>query len=75
MQTIISIKPLLAVLAGLTCVFLVMFSRRKPNLREFWSLVCAVVMFSIVASMIPAIWAGNRIEYTLFQILPGVNSW
>lgn len=73
MQTIISIKPVLAVLTALACVFLVMFSRRKPNLREFWSLLCAVVMFSIVASMIPDIWAGNRIEYTLFRILPGVS--
>ncbi|MCF6289860.1 MAG: monovalent cation/H+ antiporter subunit D family protein [Desulfobacterales bacterium] len=73
MQTIISIRPVLAILAALACVLLIIFSRRRPNLREFWSFVCAVVMFSIVASMIPDIWAGNRIEYTLFRILPGVS--
>jgi len=73
MQTIVSIKPLLAILASLTGVILVLLSGKKPNLRESWSAVAAVVKFGIIVSMIPAIWAGNRIEYTLFQILPGLS--
>jgi multicomponent Na+:H+ antiporter subunit D len=48
-------------------------SRDKPNARVGWSFAAAVLKFVIVASMIPTIWAGNRIEYTLFQILPGVS--
>jgi multicomponent Na+:H+ antiporter subunit D len=73
MQTIISIKPLLAVLPSLFVVVFIMASRNKPNTRVAWSLIAAIVKFLIVISMIPAIWAGNRIEYTLFQILPGVS--
>lgn len=73
MQTIISIKPLLAVLASFIGVILVLMSRSKPNLRESWSLIAAVAKFLIIASMIPAILAGNRIEYTVFQILPGLS--
>jgi multicomponent Na+:H+ antiporter subunit D len=73
MPTIISIKPLLAILPSLIVVIFIMLSRNKPNARTSWSLVAAVIKFFIVASMIPAIWAGNRIEYTLFQILPGVS--
>jgi len=73
MQTIISIKPLLAVLSSLLVVILLILSRHKPNVRVSWSCVAAVIKFLIICSMIPTIWAGNRIEYTLFQILPGVS--
>ena len=73
MQTIISIKPLLALLASFAGVFFIMFSRHKPNVREFCSLAAALTKFIIIASMVPAVLAGNRLEYTLFQILPGVS--
>ena len=73
MPTIISIKPLLAVLPALFVVIFIMLSRNKPNTRVAWSFGAAVLQFAIVCSMIPTIWAGNRIEYTLFQILPGVS--
>lgn len=73
MQTIVSIKPLLAVLASLVCVILVMLSGKKPNLRESWSLVAAVTKFAIICSMIGPILDHKRIEYTVFQILPGVS--
>jgi multicomponent Na+:H+ antiporter subunit D len=73
MPTIISIKPLLAVLPALFVVIFIMLSRNKPNTRVAWSFGAAALQFAIVASMIPTILAGNRIEYTLFQILPGVS--
>jgi len=73
MQTIISVKPLLAILASLIGVILVLLSNKKPNLREGWSLLAALVKLAIVLSMVPTILAGNRITYTLFEILPGVS--
>lgn len=73
MQTVVSIKPVLVLLASFTGVILVLMSGKKPNLRESWSLLAAVTKFLLVASMIPTILAGSRIEYTLFQILPGVS--
>jgi multicomponent Na+:H+ antiporter subunit D len=53
METIVSIKPLLAVLISLMAAALILASRKNPNLRETWSLVAAVVKFLIVASMVP----------------------
>jgi len=50
-----------------------MTSKKRPNLREFFSLAAAVTMFSIIASMIPTIQAGKKIIYPLFKILPGLS--
>jgi multicomponent Na+:H+ antiporter subunit D len=73
MEAIVSIKPLLAVLVALIGSILVMLTRRNPNLREGWSLLAAVTMFGIIASMIPAVLAGERLVYRLFDILPGLS--
>ncbi len=73
MQTIISIKPVLAILASLVCVLFIMVSRNKPNVREGWALFAAIIKFAIIASMVPEILGGSRIEYTLFQVLPGIS--
>lgn len=73
MQTIISIKPLLAVLASLLAVPLILKTGDRPNLREFWSVLAGIIKFSIVISMAPAILAGNTIEYTLVTFFQGVD--
>jgi multicomponent Na+:H+ antiporter subunit D len=73
MEPIVSLKPLLALLAALVGAILVMLSGRNPNVRESWSLVAAVVMFTIIASMVPLILAGQTLIYPIFQILPGVS--
>jgi multicomponent Na+:H+ antiporter subunit D len=78
MDTVYSIKPLLAILAALAGAGLVMLSGRKPNIRESWSFIAAVCMFGIVASMIgtvaPApLGDGKTIICQLFQILPGLS--
>ncbi len=73
METLISVKPLLAVLVSGGVAALILMSRGNPNRREAWSIAAAVITFLVVASMAPAILAGNLIEYTLFRILPGVD--
>lgn len=73
MQTILSIKPLIAVLVSLAAVPLIMKSGNRPNLREFWSILAGVIKFSIVMSMVPAIFAGNTIEYTLVSFYQGID--
>lgn len=73
METLISIKPLLAVLVPGGVTALILASRRHPDLREAWSIGAAIVTFLIVISMAPAVYAGNVIEYTVFRILPGVE--
>jgi len=73
MDTIVSVKPLLALLSALAGSILVMLSGRKPNIREAWSFIAAVTMFGIISSMIPTILAGTKIVYPIFKILPGIS--
>ncbi len=68
METIYSIKPLLAVLVSLLAVPLIVKTGEKnPNLREFWSVLAGVLKFSIVVSMAPTILSGHTIECTLVE--------
>ena len=70
METIISIKPLIAVLVSICAVPLLILSKRS-NIRETWTFVAAVAKFLIVLSMLPAILKGNQIVYTLAEVIPG----
>ena len=70
---IASCKPLYAVLAALIGSILVSMAGRKPNFREGLSTVAAVIMFLIIASMVPDVLAGNILKCTLFKILPGIS--
>jgi multicomponent Na+:H+ antiporter subunit D len=72
-ETILSIKPLLAVLSSLLAVPLILRTGDRPNLREFWSVLAGVIKFSIVISMAPAILSGNTIEYTLVTFYQGID--
>jgi multicomponent Na+:H+ antiporter subunit D len=78
MESIVSIKPLLAILAALAGSLLVMISGRKPNVRESWSCIAALVMFGLIVSMIPEVapaplGQGHTLYYRLFSILPGLS--
>ncbi|MCP4752813.1 MAG: monovalent cation/H+ antiporter subunit D family protein, partial [Proteobacteria bacterium] len=72
METILSIKPLLAVLVSLIAVPLIVLSGKRPNIRESWTFLAAAAKFLIVLSMLPLVLAGNQIEFTLAQVLPEV---
>ncbi|MBN2282710.1 MAG: monovalent cation/H+ antiporter subunit D family protein [Deltaproteobacteria bacterium] len=73
MDTITSIKPLLAVAVSLFGSLLIIAVGRSPNLREFCSVVIALIKFCIVISMLPAVLGGTRIVYNLVDVLPGVG--
>ncbi len=74
MEPIVSIKPLLAVLASLLAVPLILKAGEdRRNLREFWSVLAGVIKFSIVISMVPTILAGHTIEYTLVTFYQGID--
>ncbi len=66
-------RLLVAVLAPLVGAGLVMATGRRPNLREACSLVAAVVLFLVVASMAPCVHAGKALRFTLFTLLPGLS--
>lgn len=73
METIISVRPLLAVLIATAASLLIMATPRKPNLRETWSVLGAVGTFLTVFSMTPQVLAGKAFEITPFVILPGIS--
>jgi multicomponent Na+:H+ antiporter subunit D len=71
METVSSIKPLLAVLASLLVVPLLILSKR-PNIRELWTFAAAAVKFLLVLSMLPTVLSGVEITYTVMEVIPGV---
>ncbi len=71
METIISLKPILAVIVSTIASFLIAITGdRARNLRETWTILAAVIKFGIVISMLPDILNGKIIEYTLLKITP-----
>jgi len=71
METIISIKPLLAVLVSLFVIPVLVSSSSQPNVRESWIFVAGTIKLLLVLSMLPVILGGQQIALTLFEIAPG----
>ncbi len=72
MDTLISVKPLIAVLVSLLAIPLIGFSR-SPNVREGWTFLAAVIKFALVASMLPAVLHGKEIICQVVEVLPGLS--
>lgn len=73
METVTDIRLLWALLVPLVGAGLVMLTGRRPNLREACSLLSAVTLFAIVASLLPEIRAGHTLAWVLFPLLPGLT--
>ena len=54
--------PLYAVLVSLLAVPLILASSNRPNLREFWTVLAAVVKFALVLVLLPGAIAGMSTE-------------
>jgi multicomponent Na+:H+ antiporter subunit D len=70
MDTIVSIKPLMTILASLLAVPFIILSGRSPNVREAWTFAAAGLKFLLVASMLPLVLSGVQVEYTIAEVLP-----
>ncbi len=68
-----SIRPLIPILIVLVTSILIFLSRKRPNVREFWSVAGSILTFISVAAMIPDIMSGSKIVYTLSTIAPGIS--
>ena len=65
---------MLAVLTSLLAVPLILITGdKRPNLREFWSILAGVIKFSLVISMAPVVFSGHTIEYTLVSFYNNVD--
>ncbi len=72
MELTTSIWPLVAVLVSLAASVPIMLSDKQPNLREFWTLLAAVIKVAIVVSLLPGVLAGGGYVFTLAEVIPGV---
>lgn len=68
----LSYIPLFAVLVSLVAVPFILLSDKKPNLREFWTILASVIKFGLVLSLLPGALAGNVVELHLFDIAPNL---
>jgi len=73
MEVVTDYRLLLAILAPLAGAILVMVNARRPNAREASSFFAAITLFLLTASMIPEVHAGKRVQFTLFELLPGLS--
>lgn len=73
MNTIITSKILITMLIPMITGLLVMFSGKKPNLRDSWSTLGAILTFASVLSFLPTIQGGQQLKYTLFELYPGIS--
>ena len=74
METIISIKPLLAVLVSSVGAIFILYYRENPYLRESCSIIAGILKLLIVLSMVQTVvYDNNIIEYSVFSLIPGVD--
>lgn len=72
-QTVSSVKLLLALLVPLFGTLGVMFMGKNENVREGISSAASIILLLIVASMIPAVLDGKILVYHMFTVLPGLT--
>jgi len=72
-----SLSPQLAIVLALALPLVggagILLSGRRPNLREGVTLVSALALLAVVASLVPQVLAGERPQVTLFELLPGLE--
>ena len=74
MIEIISIKPILAILASAMGALFILFYGKKQNIRELCSILAGLLKLLIILSMIPAVVYDKKIiTYSLFTLLPGIE--
>ncbi|WP_101296580.1 cation:proton antiporter [Halegenticoccus soli] len=73
MTDIASLRPLAAVLVPALAIVAIVASHRRPNVREGWTILAAVTTFALVASMVPATFAGDAYVTDLGAFVPGVE--
>ena len=73
MNTILSIKPLLAIGVSILAVPLILLFRNRPNIREGCTFLAALIKFGLVLSLLPWILDGKEVLFSLVRVLPEVG--
>ncbi len=67
-----SLLPALAPLPAAVAVILIVASRRRPPIREAWSVLAALAQTGIVAAMLPAALGGRVLSAAVLPLTPEV---
>ena len=73
METVASIKPLLAVICPMIAALGIFLLRKQVNMREGTTLLAAVIQFAIIISMAPVILAGRILTFRIINIGAGIE--
>jgi len=72
MEVVQSIRPALTIVVSMVAAFLILASDRHPNIREFWTLLAALIKFALVASLLSTVIEGKVVESPPLEVLPGL---
>ena len=71
MNEILSLRPLLAVGAGIAAALPILLCGKRPNLRESWTFLAAALQLGAALSMLPAAIGGAAHLSPALPLLPG----
>jgi formate hydrogenlyase subunit 3/multisubunit Na+/H+ antiporter MnhD subunit len=69
----ITYRPVWALICPSCVALLILFSGKRPNLRESWTLLGSIGLCLIVLSMTPAVLGRGPIEFSWFNLFPDVE--
>jgi multicomponent Na+:H+ antiporter subunit D len=70
-EIIFNDRPLVAIMVSMFAAVAIISSRRRPNLRESWTLLAAFVNFVVIASMLPHVLDGGMYDSRAVELVPG----
>ncbi|MFC7077336.1 cation:proton antiporter [Haloarcula halophila] len=73
MTDVTSLRPLLAILVSALAIPVILSLKNRPNVREGVTITVALAKFGLVASMVPAVLAGDQFSLTIGQFGPGIT--
>jgi multicomponent Na+:H+ antiporter subunit D len=69
----ITYRPVWAVICPAIVALLILFSGKRPNLRESWTLLGSIALCSIVLSMTSVVLDSGPIQFSWFDLFPNVE--
>lgn len=67
-----STLPGIALLPAMLAIPLIVLARRRPALREAWSVLAAVAQTAVVAAILPSVLAGGAPTWRPLELAPGI---
>jgi formate hydrogenlyase subunit 3/multisubunit Na+/H+ antiporter MnhD subunit len=69
----ITYRPVWAILWPSMVALLIVFSGKRPNVRESWTLLGSTILFFTVLSMVPVVLRDGPIRFACFSLFPGID--